>query len=97
MTEKKEIYKELYEIINKKTALNISDPKVLEVEMNSIMFGKPDSENNFRDLSSAFIEEYFTQPFNRVVHYESTKIYKELNDLRNEVKDLKKRVGQLSK
>jgi len=97
MTEKKEIYKELYEIINKKTALNISDPKVLEVEMNSIMFGKPDSENNFRDLSSAFIEEYFTQPFNRVVHYESTKIYKELNDLRNEVKDLKKRVGQLTK
>ena len=97
MNKKKDIYQELYEIINKETALNISNPKVLEAEVNSIMFAKPDSENDFRDLSSAFIDEYFSQPYNRVVHYESTRIYKELVDLRNEVKELKNKVDQLSK
>ena len=92
MNKKKDIYEELYEIVKKETALNISNPEVLEAEANSILFANPDTENHWKELSSAFIEEYFSQPYNRVVHYESTKIYKELVDLRNEVKELKNQI-----
>ena len=97
MNKKKDIYEELYEIIKKETALNISNPKVLEAEANSILFAPDKTENDWKELSSAFIDEYFSQPYNRVVHYESTKIYKELVDLKKEVKELKNTVEQLSK
>ena len=97
MNKKKDIYEELYEIVKKETALNISNPEVLEAEANSILFANPDTENHWKELSSAFIDEYFSQPYNRVVHYESTKIYKELVDLKKEVKELKNTVEQLSK
>ena len=94
MKKKKEIYEELYEFFDKGKAIQERNPKSVEANAVSLAFKK--SENELLDLSNAYFSEYYVL-LNGVIHWENTKMYKELVDLKKEVKELKNTVEQLSK
>ena len=95
MTEKKGIYKELYEYMDRDSMVNERNPARLEANTVAIMLQK--FENDPADIRSAYMGEYFMQPDNMVIHWGNTHLWHLVKELKEEVKNLKDKVEELSK
>ena len=95
MAEKKGVYKELYEYMNKDSMVKERNPARVEANAVSIMLNN--FENEQIAIRNAYMGEYFMQPGNMVVHWSNTYLWDTIKELKEEVKDLKEKVEVLSK
>ena len=70
MSEKKGVYKELYEYMDKDSLVNERNPARVEANSVAIMLEK--FENEQIAIRNGYMGEYFMQPGNLVVHWSNT-------------------------